>query len=271
MKKALFIFLLFLFACQQENKNTLAFLNEGIERCNEEISIFNNGYIAQLEVNFLMNPAKSKSKKNDADNLTQKSKKIFSLIEEINEEIIKDTDGNLSLDKKSTLHKHVSDYKSFIDSFTTANPLFDNEIKRQITAGITNPEISKHADMNILSNEIQVLNYMLLKNIYQSSEEPIINYNKYRTVVIPYSVFLYPGETYEAAIFLSAYSANFLPVIIIENDTLPSEKGYAIYTINRNNSIGEIKKNGRLEIPGFLPENKQVIPFEINYQVVKRK
>jgi hypothetical protein len=88
MKYLLIIFSLLLFACKSTDEETLMFLNEGMERCNEQLEIINDGYYVEIIAASKENPVKVKEILDNADSLMLYSERVGNIVDSIKKELL---------------------------------------------------------------------------------------------------------------------------------------------------------------------------------------
>jgi hypothetical protein len=270
MNKALYILLLFLFACHSSDDKTIAFLNEGIDRCNGLLMATNGNYLTDFEAFKAENPKRGTPIKVKCEIIKEKSENFIKVIEQ--------KKARLSLDKLKyeqqpidlDLFTILSEYIDKIDS------LFPNDSTIQIKMknDLNNKKVKTNAidltGLNLLKNKVQILNYFLYRKLHKELEQGFTNPNKYDVVVVPKKIHLSRLEKYEADIFLSAYDDKLNPIIIVGKDTLKIKNGKAIFIALKNDIIGNFEYSGNFVYHSRSDDEVRKFPFNINYRVVER-
>lgn len=263
MKKTLFIPLLFLFACHSEDKETIAFLNEGIKRCNSTLSIQNDRCLLDFEAFIKEKALTGKPFKTRIDKIKEKSEETIRAIDEKKAKISDDENLANGVD----LLKTINEYKHLIDNIfpndTTIQFLLKNELNE---LDFNEFDLVQYSG---LENKIHRINHLALTKLYKSIEYPFFRANRFESAIFPKSTYLYRGEIYETKIALLGVNKNFTPIIIIDSDTLEVKNGKATYIADTANSVGVFKKSGIcrfISYDGVVFDNQ----FEFEYQVIKK-
>ncbi len=266
MNRALFISLLFLFACQANNDKTVAFLNEGIERCNREILILSDRYYTYAEMNMKLNPARNHPYKKNVDSLSFFSGNILLAIEQRKAAI--DNKNISGQNTKTDLFKALLSYKNLIDSLFPNDSLIQQELKNKLSMKKSSVENYNSPELNLLINKIQNINNKALRYFDMKMGVPSFRSNKFEAAIIPKNKYLHFKEIYEASLYLLSYNTNASNISIkIGNQSLEIHNGKAVYTDTSTNKPGIIEKKGLLILKEPGSDFSLEYPFNLTYQI----
>jgi hypothetical protein len=281
MKKTLTIALLFLFACQPNDDKTIAFLNEGIEACNQNINNDNNGYYTDAKVSLMQNPAKAQAYRSNLILLKIRTGNILFMINKLKNNISqkkspeKENHVQTQLSKEqpsgqNDLSTSLSEYKRFIDSLVHDNPILIRNLQDVLTINQSGSKMADPSELDLLSNIILNSNSIMLEYYIRKMENPRYRANKLEIAVIPKEKYLHPNDIYKADLYLLAYDTTANMSIKIGNQNLKTHQGKAKFKDARSDLPWNIYRNGLLTYIDNFNNYPYQFPFTITYHIKQR-
>jgi hypothetical protein len=266
MNKALYILLLFLFACHSNDDKTIAFLNEGIENCDSVINIENGRYYVNFEMYIRERPEKVKPFKNNADKIKQISDKISKTIELIKSEFQNKGKQSQNKDLKMDLSVLVIKYKILIDSLFPKDSVVQKRLKTNFNFEKQDFKYLSSNELIFLENKIINLNYIVLSYFLKKIEYSSFRYPVKKTVVVPRTKYLYFNEIYQANLYL--VRTDTLPdcVLKIDGKIFSSGHGIVSYMDSASGRPRNVAKHCILELKSPVTEQIFTFPFILKYQ-----
>jgi hypothetical protein len=281
MKKTLTIALLFLFACHAREDMTIAFLNEGIEACNQNINNDNNGYYTDAKVSLMQNPAKAQAYRANLILLKIKTGNILIAIKHLqdkispnkgsekedNTEIFLSMEGNSG---KTDLSSSISDYKQLVDSLFHGDTVPMKNFEDNLNINHSPLKNYGIAELNLLNNIIQNSNSFILEYYIRKMENPRFRANKLEIAVVPKERYLHLNDLYKAELYLIAYDTAANISIKIEEQNIKTHRGKAQFTDAGSDLPWNIYKNGLLTYIDNFNNYPYQFPFTIKYHINQR-
>jgi hypothetical protein len=268
MNKFILILFLFCLACHANNDSNIAFLDEGIKRCNSQIENINDCYYTDAEEFIKENPGKNKVHKINVDKIHLSSRKLFDAIEfrkaEINKTNINDS---INQPEKIDLLNSVTDYKNLLDSLFPKDSIIQNKIREFLNINKSDLKKYQAAELNLLINKIQIINHIALKYFARKMDGPKYNPHKKEIAVIPKNRYLHYKDIYEAELYLISYDTAANVRVTLENKNLKIINGKAFYSDTINSIPDIIKKQGVLRFYDYFTEFSYDFPFTLTYQI----
>ncbi len=281
----IFICIVSLFSCNSIDKETLEFLNEGIETGNENIHAMNLNLSACIE-NLYKIDSKVKMYKFKCDTILQSADSVYKIIERIRNKVKpsnfdkigpslpKKYNGkeknNPSLNKNYNYKKLISEmlnHKEILLTYSFSYEISD-KINKELDIDFENGNLNLES-INLIYNKILYFDNLVLEQFYTEAKLPQLKYNKFEVVFIPKRNEVKVGEFYEAEVFLSVIDTTLDFQVVIDNDTLQSEKGKVIYT-KKTDNLGKQKIKGYFLGKAFRNDYTSRFKFESEYNVLQK-
>ena len=275
MKYFIITTLIFLFGCHSGENETLAFLNEGIERCNEYLDNSTIEYYSKFEAAMLENPSATKPHKQKVDSLREITYNLFQVIDSLKQTIIEnnDTVGDISYLYDSPnvqitqLKKVIESYNKFtIQLNNTDSIITKSGLNIKLPLRSTNDEFS-FLSLHRLVNRVHSINYQLTTNYYKKSSEKKFSFREFTPVVIPKRRFMQTGEIFKAKVFLAIIDTTAELKMRTQTDLLLSKNG-RIHFEKFTTKPGSYKTDAILELQQPKTKTNLLFPFEIKYEVM---
>lgn len=266
MKQSLFLFLVFLVACQQTNEKTIAFLNDGIKSCNKEIQILNEKYYTDILAADIENPAKNRHFRLKTDSLRHISENILNLIDIALSEKWSDTCAKKNF--SSQFLNLLNQYKFQINNLTLRDTILRNKTRFLENDKDFNSRKLNKFELQILENKIRVLDNWILSYFTTRMEQPRYRSDKTEVAVIPKNKYLSSKDMFEADMYLVSYDSKALNTsVFIEGKNVEMIDGKAVYIDSATNIPGLIIKEGLLIYKKPGSSFSKEFPFSIKYQI----
>ena len=269
MKQNLFLFLVFLVACNQTDEKTIAFLNEGIKSCTKEIQILNDKLYTDILAADIENPAKNHHFRLKTDSLRLISENIYRLINiALNENW---NDSCLKKNFGSQLLNLLNQYKSQINNLTLRDSTHRDKSRFLENNKDFNSSKLNKSELLLLENKIRGLNNSILSYYTARMEQPRFRSDKIEVAVIPKSKYLSSKDMFEAEMYLVSFDSKALNTsVFIEGKNVEMIDGKAIYIDSATNTPGLIKKEGLLIFKKPGSDFSKDFPFSISYQIKEK-
>jgi hypothetical protein len=260
MNKALFIMLLFLYACHSNDDKTIAFLNEGIERCDSIINNENEKCYLDFECSVKERPQIVKPYKDNSDHIKIISEKILKTIEQRKTDLInKNENSNIYLPEL------LNEYNNLIDSLFTNDSVIREKIKTCFKFERKQLRELSFYELNLLINKINNFNNSILHHYLKKIESTGLKFATKEVVVVPQSKYLCLNEIYKAVLYLVATDTTPNCTFNINGKSILSEHGKVFY-VDSASHPKKVNKLCYLEIE--LPITRQILTYKflLKYQ-----
>lgn len=258
--------LIFLFInCQKNDKQTLYYLNEGIERCNGEIEVLNEWSINEIEKAYQTNTHQIKIYKINIDLIQNRYEDINKAIKQKKDEILAQ-DSAKQTKKESELFAPLAAYTSLLDSLFPNDSIIQSGIKKQ--KKISKSDLLNLYKLNLLLNEIENLNHFAINYFIKKIEINPDRLNVNQVAVIPKSKYLYNNEIYQANLCLFAFDSASKFSIEVDNKIIESHNGKAIYFDTDASGPKLVFKLANLKMISNSTGEEISIPFYFRYKFV---
>lgn len=285
MKQAiLYLFIVLLISCSSDNPGTFKAYLEQSENSIKLIEIKNDYYFKKMEDSYNESKARTKSRfmqsmaiKNKADTIKHK---IDYLIEQFElgssiKHISNKKEINVLKKEISSLNKF---YLSIIDEpkkneglvhglnerfstgyWETFDTIFSGEL--QMTEYITGLLKLK---LDLIINQHFMYQYLYQYIAWDASG----NFSNTGVFVIPNAQTIRKGESVKAEILFASYDTNFTLKYAIDKKMYTGNNGEITFK-SRTNKIGSVSKNGVFLVRDYKTGKDSLIPFTIQYEVLR--
>jgi hypothetical protein len=273
MKYLFIFFLAILLSCESTEDETLVFLNEGVEQCNQLLENFSGDFYSMMEAGSKENPRLVDPIKEKTDSIKLLSESIMSIVELFENEIVsgQDTVGNRRFLFQSNdvsgsrLAENIERYYRYIIQQNEIDSFYsETNIQRLVNE---KSELSI-AELNRIENKIRLVNYNALSFYFKKIEGKTYRFSKNLPVVIPQKRYLKYGKEYKAKIFMTAIDTTMDMKLILQGDTLFSENGVLHYKEVAQSPDKYVKK-GVIEVENPKTYEIMRFPCKIEYLVIK--
>jgi hypothetical protein len=278
-----FSFILFLLSCSSNSSEFFKTYNEQSENSIELIEFRNNYYYKNIEEGYNYN----RSKMQRWFSYTKKIKEKTSLIKQKVDSLIK-LSNNEIVDKELTLKRlnvrHIRDSLVNLNKFFLSvikNPERDSGLVMAMSknnkAWETIEMISKKkltteeyiATLQKIKLDLVINQYFMYQYLYQYiAYDDCFGFSNTGIFVIPNAQTIRKGETFNAEILFASYDTTFSVDYEIEGKRFAGNNGKIIYQ-TKATEIGTVSKNGNFIIKDYRTGKDSLIPFTIQYEVLK--
>lgn len=273
--KYLVVFLLaMLLSCRSAEDETLLFLNEGVERCNEFLENSTSDYSAMMVAASYENPAYVRPIKEKTDSIELLTNSLIEICEAIQKETISKYDTVKSkqflLAKQNISHTGLEGalekYYAYIIRLNKIDSFYYKDEIHQLVEEKTGFNL---AEINRLANKIRLINYNTLSFYFKKIECKSYKFSKIIPVVIPEKRYLKYGEEYEARIFITAIdSTTEIMLRTTSMDMLYSENGVIHYQ-EFVEIPGKYIRGGVIELENPMTRELMQFPLKFEYLIIK--
>jgi hypothetical protein len=271
--KYLVIFLLAtLFSCHSTEDDTLLFLNEGVEKCNEILKNSTDTYYSMMWAASKENPRLVNPIKKKPDSVYFLTDLVINLIESSKNKTVSEEKAAKSqkflLKTKDVSGTRLTEFAKKYSMYIIQQNKIDSFYYGRVHLPTNEKTNFSILELNLLVNKIRLINYNALTFYAKKIEGKTYQFSKNLPVVIPKKRYLKYGEEYKAKIFLTVIDTTMDMRLILPNDTLFSENGIFHYK-------EIVKKPGKYIRGGVIetdnPKTLEIMKFpcEIEYMVTK--
>jgi len=269
LNKLTFILIVSLFACQQTDYKTIAFLNEGLERCNREIKNLNNKISTDILVADIVNPARNHFFKLKSDSLIQKSENILQLVSAALSENWSESYSEENF--KSVLNDSLSEYLNLIKRIFPKDTFISQKIEILKTFNEASLTKNQKPGLILLENKIRIIENAILSYFYARTEQARFAPDKIEIAVIPKNKYLKGNDIFEARLYLISYNSKSSNTsVFIDNEKMEIKNGKALFVDSAFNKPGYIKKEGVLIHKNKFSDFSKEFPFALTYQIMNK-
>jgi len=267
--------------CKDNSKGKLYLVNTMID-ANKMIDSKFGEICTSFEKSLVENKAKTKPWKNKLDSIHIKLDEILDYIQKIRGFAIEDnpelwakhvSDWEMNSDDTKILYEKTEDYKKFLFA------MFDKDnskekIHKMIDTSLNYSDLMElDTDENtlaMLSNDLLLTTVKCSQLLYSKIESGRWYYNKVEAFVIPKTRYIKNGENYEAEVNFVMRDSTQIPIVIVNNDTLPVKGGKAYYTKTVTEKAGSnVKWEGKLILISLTTGEELIFQFQSEYKVIQ--
>ena len=276
MKYLTILFLILFLGCHTSDDETLLFLNEGVERCNEFLENSASDYYSMMvaashENSQYVNPIKGKT-----DSIKLFSDSLTNIVNSIYQSIIleNDTAKNKRCLLKSKdvsndgLKEAIEKYSQYIVCLNEADSFYsENDLAKSLCFDNSKLEYNIAA-LNRIINKTLVTNYKTLLFYFKKIDEKSVWFSQIMPVVIPKKRYVKTGEMFNAKIFLAEVDTVLDMQLTLPNDPLFSITG--VFKIKEEpKRVGKHIKAAVIELENPKTHEIMKFPCKIEYLVTK--
>jgi hypothetical protein len=269
----LLIIILF-FSCSSSDDETIALLDEAINKSNEDMFAFSEWKTGELSLAYIANKNKVQAAYSKAvylDSLFSIMYNAFNDIQE-NAKITNENSREFIVSQDLEIHSYnlteiISNYLSFVDELNTDSTITGliNQIRSD---KIFNDNTIQINDLNIVINKLNYVNYKLVDSLSNSVKRIRYQMTHFKPGVILNKRSFAFNETLEAEIFYFAVDTTIDFECTIENQNFISENSIGRFKESYNKT-GLRKLKGQLMYAQVNSIYSDSFPIIIEYKVIK--
>jgi hypothetical protein len=270
MKSALIILTILIASCGTEDKATIQFLNEGLERNNEFLRITSDYYYLMINSDYQMDPRRMILVKERMDSVYRSADELISVINQGIQFLTSNKNERLTHFWFRNFNTKITNSRKLLIKNTDGDTSLINHINRFYpTAEQWQKQSFSIFDLQLLKSKLLICVNPIIRLLYEKNKMPEFSFRlQLKTFNCPEKTVLQTNESYKSQIFPSLVEEYADKQLVVNKDTISAGKEFVTFSWNKG-KVGQNSVKANFIRKDGIYVNNQYYPIDFKFVVEK--